>query len=219
MSVMTSGKTDLGPAPLTVDDLQRTPDDGRRYELVDGRLDVSPAPVSFHTLVTGRLTTHLSNCAPTGFLVMDSPGITLNSGRTRHRIPDVAVIRGEDFQMPYTTEPPALAIEVVSPESVLRDHHTKKHEYAAFGIPSYWLITPDPDEPSIIELRLKDGEYTEVAAAFGKDVLDTEMPFAVQIVPQWLLRLDGDWRQHIGGPEEKVDAKTAENTDEPESDA
>ncbi|MGW5878020.1 Uma2 family endonuclease [Nocardiopsis terrae] len=216
MSVMTTGKTDLEPAPLTVDDLQRTPDDGRRYELVDGSLDVSPAPVSFHTLVTGRLTTHLSNCAPTGVLVMDGPGITLNPERTRHRIPDVAVIRNQDFQMPYTTKPPLLAVEVVSPESVLRDHHTKRREYAEFGIPSYWLITPDRDEPSIIELRLKNGEYTEAAAAFGAALLDTELPFPVRVAPQWLLRLDGDWRQHIGGPE---DAETEEEAEQPESDA
>ena len=219
MSVMTTGDTDLEPTRLTVDDLQRTPDDGRRYELVDGRLDVSPAPASFHTLVTGRLTAHLSNCAPTGLMIMDGPGITLNAQRTRHRIPDVAVIRNEDFQMPYTTRPPLLAVEVVSPESVLRDHHTKKHEYAAFGIPSYWLITPDPDDPSIIELRLKDGEYTEVAAAFGKDVLDTDLPFPVRIAPQWLLRLDGDWREHVGGPREADETRAEQETEKPENDA
>ncbi|HJE57629.1 MAG TPA: Uma2 family endonuclease [Nocardiopsis listeri] len=217
MSVMTIGKTDPEPAPLTVEDLRRIPDDGRRYELVDGRLDASPAPVSFHTLATARLTAHLSNCAPSGLLIMDGPGVILNAERTRYRVPDLAVIRSEDFQMPYTTTPPLLAVEVVSPESVFRDHYTKRQEYAAFGIPSYWVLTPDPDKPSIIELRLKDGEYTEVAPVFGEDVLDTEQPFPVRVVPQWLLRLDGDWRQHVGGPKEAEDAKTAQETEKPES--
>ncbi|MEE2043273.1 Uma2 family endonuclease [Nocardiopsis tropica] len=202
MAVMTIGKTVPKPGPLTVDDLQHTPDDGRRYELVDGRLDVAPAPSSLHTLATGRLTAHLSYAAPVGMLVMDGPGITLDTERTRHRIPDVAVIRSEDFQMPYTTRPPVLAIEVVSPESVFRDHHTKRREYAEFGIPSYWVITPDRDKASIIELRLEDGEYAEVSAAFGEEVFETSVPFPARIVPQWMLRLDGDWRAHIAGPEE-----------------
>lgn len=213
MVLMTISTTGLDDGPLTVDDLQETPDDGRRYELADGRLDVSPAPASLHTLVTGRLTTHLSNAAPAGLMIMDGPGINLNADRTRHRIPDIAVIRNADFEMPYTTVPPLLAVEVVSPESVLRDHHTKRHEYAAFGIPSYWLITPDTEEPSIIELRLKDGEYTEAAAAFGAEVLDTELPFPLRVVPQWLLRLDGDWREHIGGPKAAEEAENAEETE------
>ncbi|MER7012558.1 hypothetical protein ABT324_14160 [Saccharopolyspora sp. NPDC000359] len=41
--------------PMTVDDLERLPDDGYRYELVDGRLDVSPAPLSGHPLIEAVL--------------------------------------------------------------------------------------------------------------------------------------------------------------------
>lgn len=219
MSVMTTGETDLQPTRLTVDDLQRTPDDGRRYELVDGRLDVSPAPVFLHSRVESRLGFHLSAVAPVDFEVVTAPGINFNADRTHHRIPDLVVIRAEEAESPYLTRPPLLAVEVVSPESVLRDHHTKKHEYAAFGIPSYWLITPDPNAPSIIELRLKDGEYTEVAAAFGKDVLDTDLPFPVRVAPQWLLRSDGDWREHVGGPREADETHAEQETEKPENDA
>ena len=219
MSVMTTGKTDLEPTRLTVDDLRRMPDDGRRYELVDGRLDVSPAPVFLHSRVESRLGFHLSNLAPVECEVVTGPGINVNGDRTHHRIPDLVVISADEAESPYLTRPPLLAVEVVSPESVLRDHHTKKHEYAAFGIPSYWVITPDPDGPSIIEMRLKDGEYTEVAAAFDKEVLDTELPYPVKVVPQWLLRTGGDWRLHIGGPKEAGDARTTEESKNPESDA
>ena len=52
---------------------------------------------------------------------------------------------------------------------------------------------------------------------FGEDVLDTGPPFPVRVVPQCLLRLDGDWRRHIGGPKEAEDAKTAQETEKPES--
>jgi Uma2 family endonuclease len=41
--------------PFTVDDLEGMPDDGNRYELIDGMLIVSPAPVPWHQLVLGEL--------------------------------------------------------------------------------------------------------------------------------------------------------------------
>ena len=208
---------DLEPVPRTVEDLRKIPDDGRRYELADGRLDVSPTSVFLHSRVESRLGFHLGVTAPVEFEVVTGPGINFNADRTHHRIPDLVVISAEDAESPYLTRPPLRAVEVVSPESVFRDHYTKRQEYATFGIPSYWVITPDPDKPSIIELRLKDGEYTEMAAAFDEDVLDTELPFPVRVVPHWLLRAGGDWRRHIGGPEEAEDAKTAEETEKPES--
>ncbi|WP_026122172.1 Uma2 family endonuclease [Nocardiopsis halotolerans] len=203
MSVMTTGKMELGPGPLTVEDLRDTPDDGRRYELVDGRLDVAPAPVFLHSRIESRLSIHLGVLASVEFEVVASPGINMNADRTHHRIPDLAVIRPENAESPYLTKPPLLAVEVVSPESVIRDHHTKRHEYAEFGIPSYWIITPDPEEPSIAELRLKNGEYTEASAAFGEDLFETDFPFPLRIVPHWLTA-PGDWRRHIGGPEAKA---------------
>ncbi|GAA1438356.1 Uma2 family endonuclease [Nocardiopsis tropica] len=202
---MTIGKTVPKPGPLTVDDLQHTPDDGRRYELVDGRLDVAPAPVFLHSRVESRLAIHLGVLAPDECEVVTSPGINFNSDRSHHRIPDLVVIRAEDEESPYLTRPPLLAVEVVSPESVFRDHHTKRREYAEFGIPSYWVITPDRDKSSIIELRLENGEYAEVSAAFGEEVFETDAPFPVRVVPQWLTA-PGDWRACIGGPEETTEA-------------
>lgn len=198
MAVMSIGKTEPQQRPLTVDDLGRMPDDGRRYELVDGRLDVSPAPVSVHTLIESRLIIHLGPLAPEGVMVLTGPGVNLNADRTHHRIPDLAVIREDDFESPYLTEPPLLAVEVVSPESVFRDHHTRKREYAAFGIESYWIISPSTDKPGIVELRLDHGVYQEVGQAFGDEVLATEFPFPVKLVPRWLVE-NGPWRKHIGG--------------------
>ncbi|GAA3759759.1 Uma2 family endonuclease [Spinactinospora alkalitolerans] len=203
MSVMTLSETELGlPAdrPLTVEDLEHTPDDGRRYELVDGRLDVSSAPAQPHTRAETRLTWLLATVAPDEFEVQSGPGVTFNAKRTHHRIPDVAVKRSEPLEVPHLTRPPLLAVEVVSPESILRDHHTKKREYANFGVQAYWLITPSLDKPDIIEFRLEDGEFIEVRQAVGSDVFETDFPFPVRIVPEWLVA-DGDWRAGIGGPE------------------
>ncbi|PSL00968.1 Uma2 family endonuclease [Murinocardiopsis flavida] len=198
MAVMSIGKTEPQQRPLTVDDLARMPDDGRRYELIDGRLDVSPAPVRWHTRIEGRLQYHLVGLAPEGLEVLPGPGINFNADRTHHRIPDLAVAQEDNGESPYLTSPPLLAVEVVSPESVFRDHHTKKREYAEFGIESYWIISPYTDKPGIVELRLDQGSYREVGQAFGEEVFETDLPFPVKLVPRWLVE-NGPWKRHIGG--------------------
>ncbi|WP_246025175.1 Uma2 family endonuclease [Saccharopolyspora antimicrobica] len=185
--------------PMTVDDLKQLPDDGRRYELVDGRLDVSPSPVFRHSDTESRLHLHLGNNAPKGYKVLQGAGYNFNGNRRHHRIPDLSVIHSDAAEFPYLTRPPLLAIEVVSPESVLRDHHTKHREYAEFGIQAYWIVTPAPDEPGIIEFRLSDGAFRNVQQVIGEDTFTTDFPFPIRIVPHWLLCDDDDWRDRIGG--------------------
>src|SRR5690606_9445159 len=160
----------------------------------------SPAPVYLHTLIESRLTFHLTAVAPDDVTVLTGPGINLNAEGTHHRIPDLAVIRTEDATRPYLTRPPLLAVEVVSPESVFRDHHTKLREYAEFGIASYWIVNPSADKPGIAEFRLDGDRYVEHAQVFGENVFATDVPFPVRIVPHWLLA-EGPWRRLIGGAE------------------
>lgn len=198
MSVM-SIRPEAPERRLTVDDLEKTPDDGRRYELVDGRLDVSPAPKPLHSLVDSRLTLHLGNQAPDELSVITGPGIVLDGDPGRHRIPDLAVFDQEPPEEGYYTVPPLLAVEIVSPESVLRDNHTKRYEYAAFGIPAYWIINPHPEKPGIVEFRLEDGVYQEIGQSQGEELFETDFPFPVKLVPHWLVA-SGPWREHIGGP-------------------
>jgi Uma2 family endonuclease len=195
---MTTRHPDVPERGLTVDDLAHTPDDGRRYELVDGRLDVSPAPKPLHSVVDSRLTIHLGNTAPDEFVVLSGPGVNLNGDRTLHRIPDLAVFDHEPPEEGYFDIPPVLAVETVSPESVLRDNHTKRHEYAAFGIRSYWIVNALADKVGLVELRLEDGVYQEAAQVHGEDVFETDLPFPVRLVPHWLTA-GGPWRGRIGG--------------------
>ena len=203
MSVMTTRHPEVPERGLTVDDLADTPDDGRRYELVDGRLDVSPAPMSKHFRAANRLSTHLNNLCRGEFEIGENPGLNLNSERTHHRIPDLAVFDYDPPEQGYFDVPPLLAVEIVSPESVLRDNHTKRHEYAAFGIHSYWIINALADKVGLVELRLENGVYQEVAQVYGEEVFETDVPFPVRLVPHWLTA-NGPWMAHIGGdvPEE-----------------
>jgi Uma2 family endonuclease len=184
---------------LTVDDLARTPDDGRRYELADGRLEVSAAPTGLHTRAEHRLGWLLTNAAPDEvFEVHAGPGVTLNDARTSHRVPDLAVIRTAEFTLPYQTRPPVLVVEVLSPESIFRDMQRKRDEYARFGIASYWIVNPSLEKPAVSVLRLDGGAYREAGQVYGTDVLETEEPFPVRLVPEWLVA-DGPWKAAIGG--------------------
>lgn len=199
MVLMSIGETDPDPRPLTVDDLEHMPDDGRRYELVEGRLDVSPAPTYDHTVVNDRLHVTLALQAPKGLIVSTAPGINFNADRTHHRIPDLVVIPRTDRKPHCLTQAPLLAVEIVSQSSTFRDHHTKRNEYAKFGIASYWIIDPNPENPGLIELRLEEGQYREGSQAFGHDLFTTDAPFPLSLVPYWLQVDSDDWRERIDG--------------------
>lgn len=201
MSVMSIRHPEAPERRLTVDDLKNTPDDGRRYELADGRLDVSPAPKPLHTRVAYRLGFHLGNHASDDLEIGEGPSIVLGEDSGKHRIPDLAVFDQGPPEEGYYTTPPLLAVEIVSPESVFRDNHTKRHEYAAFGIPSYWIINPTPDKPGIMEFRLVDGVYQEIGQTQGEELFETETPFRIRFVPHWLVA-NGPWRENIGGAAE-----------------
>lgn len=185
--------------PLTVDDLAYVADDERyRYELVDGRLEMSPAPRGVHVRVQHRLGFYLESVAPAGYEILGEPGVTMNGARTHHRRPDMAILHAEDFEERYLTRPPLLVVEVESPESAYRDAYTKRQEYAEFGIPSNWIIYPYRENPGIVELRLDQGHYQEVTGIKGEGLFETDTPFPIRFVPHWLVA-DGDWKKHISG--------------------
>jgi Uma2 family endonuclease len=55
----------------------------------------------------------------------------------------------------------------LSPDSALRDLNLNKAVYERFGIPSYWIIDPDLDQPSLQAFELVDGAYHDAAQAAG----------------------------------------------------
>lgn len=179
--------------PLTVDDLQRLPDDGNRYELVYGVLEVSPAPFGVHENALQRLEFLLNYHRPPDLAVMRGQGVNLHGDRTRHRIPDTSVIRADDYEPEYQTLPALLVVEVASPSTALRDHNVKKGEYEDFGIESYWIVVPDPANPSITAYELRDGHYVQAAHVEGDQVFRTARPFPFDVSPRLLVTAE-EWR-------------------------
>jgi len=133
---------------FTVDDLDRMPDDGRRYELVDGVLMVSPAPRVPHQLVLMELGVLLHGACPSGLFVVPGPGVQMSDDT--ELIPDLVVIRQDQLAARRVTRPPLLAVEIQSPSTALFDLNTKKAVYERFSIESYWVVVPDADQPELI---------------------------------------------------------------------
>jgi Uma2 family endonuclease len=176
--------------PLTVADLERTPDDGRKYELVDGVLTVSPAPVIPHQVVVLELAVVLNAALPDDLAIVPGPGLRMSE--ITELIPDLVVVRSEELAGPRLTAPPLLAVEVRSRSTALFDMNTKKAVYERFGIPSYWVVVPHREKPAVIVFELNRGGYKQVAHVIGDEGFEAERPFPVRIVPsQLVVRLRG----------------------------
>ena len=170
--------------PFTVAELDRMPDDGRRYELLDGVLIVSPRPTTIHQFVAMRLLRMLADACPEGLCVVREPAVEL--GPQTEFDPDLVVVRMDQIGGAKFTEPPLLAVEIRSPSIALVDLNRKKAAYERFGVASYWIVNPEPPQPELTVFELRDGRYALVAATSGP--LTADRPFAVRIVPADLTR-------------------------------
>ena len=167
--------------PFTVEDLDRLPDDGRRCELLDGVLIVSPRPTTVHQLAATLLTTQLVNACPAQFYVIAEPAVQLTT--TTEFDPDIVVVRREDVGGAKFWTPPLLAVEIRSPSTAIVDRNAKLAAYQEFGVTSYWIFDPRPDAPELTVFELTDGVYQQIARACGGNALRVERPFPVDVTP------------------------------------
>jgi Uma2 family endonuclease len=184
MSAVTFGEPHVKTGPFTVEELDRLPNDARRYELLDGVLVVSPRPTTIHQAVLGRLHGLLSSVSPDDFLVVPEPALQL-SAKTEFA-PDLVVVPIDDVGDSKFTKPPLLVVEVRSPSTAIIDLNRKKTAYERFGVPSYWIVDPDPAQPEVTVFELRNGRYVTVAITTAP--FTVERPFPVTLNPAQLTR-------------------------------
>lgn len=142
------------PVPtFTTDDVRAFPEDGQRYELLEGMLLVTPMPGSAHQVVLARLLAALDrylSTAERAFVV--SPGEIEIAPKTLLE-PDLLV-----FPATYPPGTPWremrgwwLALEVFSPSSRVYDRDFKRDAYLALGVEEVWLV--DLDERAVFVSR------------------------------------------------------------------
>ena len=170
----------------TVDDLETLPDNGLRYEILDGTLLVTPSPTPRHQGVLLELAVLLRGVCPPDHRVFVAPLDWQPDGLTSLQ-PDLLVVRRDRVGDRKITQTPTLVVEVVSPGTARIDRMIKFSRYAEGGIGQYWIV--DPQVPSIKVYDLVDQAYALVAEGAGPDPVSLTAPFPVTIVPRELLDL------------------------------
>ncbi|MBE9054373.1 Uma2 family endonuclease [Nostocales cyanobacterium LEGE 11386] len=146
-------------------------DDGTdtKYELVDGELVEMPPESDRNNLISLYLLSQFLKFVPIQLIRHKDTELVVIGNRTRVRLPDLMILTQELFEAiagrRATITPdmpsPAMVVEVVSPGKVNedRDYRYKRSEYAARGIPEYWIV--DAEKARITLLTLVDGLYEE----------------------------------------------------------
>jgi Uma2 family endonuclease len=180
----------IGGERYTRDDLEHLPDDGRRYELIDGTLIVSAAPGKVHQRAAGAMFVLLRQACPTAFEVFMAPFAVALAEDTELQ-PDIVVAREKDLTEKELLGAPALAVEVLSHSTKLIDLNVKKERLRRAGTPVYWVVDPvaRPAEARLIAWELDaGGAYQQVADVSGEQVFEAKLPFPVRVVPADLVR-------------------------------
>jgi Uma2 family endonuclease len=131
-------------------------------ELTDGYIEVLPMPTEEHQRIVLFLYRALYAFLAThgmGLVLVAPLRLLLQTGR--YREPDLLLLLSQNDPRrgnPYWTGAD-LVVEVVSPDDPQRDLVQKRQEYAAAGIPEYWIVNPDDEQ--IIVLRLEGTAYVE----------------------------------------------------------
>ena len=161
-------------------DLDVLPDDGHRYEIVDGSLLVTPPPLDGHQGIGVSLLMLLRTAMPSGWRVLYEIGVRVPGGNF---IPDLVVLRpgaARDVEW-RESEDVALVVEIASRSTRVTDRTLKAAKYAEAGIPSYWRV--DDDGTVTIHTEPVDDEYTRSVTIRPGDRVLVEQPFPVEVVP------------------------------------
>ena len=130
----------------TVDEVRALPDDGNRYEVIDGELFVTPAPSWLHQQAAMEflflVRPYAHRCALDCYI---APAEVAFSPR-RSVEPDLFVVPRMDGRRATHFEEVqrlVLAVEVISPSSARADRYRKRHLYQSEDVPEYWIVDPD----------------------------------------------------------------------------
>jgi Uma2 family endonuclease len=163
---------------LTYADYSALPDDGRRYELHDGELSVTPLPGLRHQLVKGNLFDLLRHHVKEGGLgvLLDALFDCILSDITVIQPDILYVAAAESWRVSErgVEGAPTLAIEVLSPSTERIDRRRKRALYASHGVVYYWIV--DPVARTIEAHTLQGGGY-ELAARLAGDTPSALPPF------------------------------------------
>jgi len=159
---LVSEKTRMDPTTTrytwTYDEYARLPDDGSRYEVIDGEVLVTPAPSTTHQHILATLLIALRGYVERESLGVVLPDVDLLFVEGQFLRPDLLFVPNA-ARAGITTRgverAPGLVVEIVSPSSGSVDRVKKPRRYRDFGVPEYWVV--DPEERAVWVWRFAAG--------------------------------------------------------------
>jgi Uma2 family endonuclease len=168
---MATATSSLPPRPLvlTYEDLRAAPDDGCRYEILEGQLHVTPAPNTTHQRISRNLEfvlhTHVLQHGLGEVLYAPIDVILDRDTVVQPDIVFVSSARSSIITERGIEGAPDLVIEILSAGTEQRDRGFKQQLYGRYGVAHYWRI--DPAARSLTELVLHDASYAVRATHIG----------------------------------------------------
>jgi Uma2 family endonuclease len=157
----------------TYEDLFNLPDDGRRYEIIEGVLYEMPAPSRVHGRLIMNMILYIFGpiVDPLGWHIYTAP-VDVFMGDAAPVQPDLLLLLPDQLHLESERGiegPPVLVVEVLSPSNPEHDRIVKRAAYARGGIVEYWLVSP---EAKSIEILVLDGDrYRTHARVSGDEML------------------------------------------------
>jgi len=173
-------------------DLEKWPEDGRRYELYDGEVYVVPSPIPLHQMVSARLHLALDEYTRAhGGIVLYAP---LDIVLTEYDVvqPDLLLFAPERQHLvkprAVTRHAPDLAIEILSPGTAGNDRGRKLQLLARHKVPEYWLV--DPDAVAAEVYRLAGERFAPFSRAEHSAAIESPLLPALSLAPHDLVSFE-----------------------------
>jgi Uma2 family endonuclease len=165
-----------GQVVLNYKDYAALPSDGRRYEIHEGELSVTPAPGTRHQEVSGNLLVALhTHVKARGLGKVFAAPIDVILSDISIVQPDLIYVASDSLGVVSSRGiegAPTLVVEILSPSTIQIDRHTKLQLYARYGVLYYWIV--DPEARLIEAYRLEAGSYALSVRSAGHEPFSAE---------------------------------------------
>jgi len=161
----------------TYDDYATLPDDGHRYEIVNGVLVMAPAPSPEHQSIAVRIAYYMfPHVDLAGIGRLFTAPIDVDLGPKNMFQPDVVVVLNAHLDRVAEKKiigAPDLVVEVASPSTAAFDRLIKYEKYAHAGIAEYWIVKPTSRTVEV--MALEPGEYRSLGIFSGQAQLPSRV--------------------------------------------
>lgn len=189
MSIDAREQPPAGRIVLTYEDYCALPDDGKRYEIMEGEVYVTPSPGRRHQRFAGNLFVVLKQFAEgRGLGEVYAAPFDVILEETSVVVPDLLFVTRERVEIVTDRGirgAPDLIVEILSPGTARRDRVEKAKLYARHGVGHYWLA--DPEARTLEVYELTDGQYRRSAGLADDD------SFSPSLFPGLTIPLSSLW--------------------------